>query len=281
MTRAPTFYTLLSQAIAEFSSRGFDSQQRLDEWLRVLEHAVRTVLIPERQLREHLHDFLAQTFTRVTSDKTIFATHRGIDRFTLASIRPKLRRELDRRILASSNLITLNREASIQRTLQRFAGWATSIPIGGSSDPKRREVTDRVRKATSSLPYEERRVIIDQGHKLVASIDDIIAVDGGAIAGQWHHVMERGSGYQPRPVHVSRDKKYYVIREGWAYRQGLIKAMGSQFTDSITQPGQEINCRCKYQYIYNLRDLPAVMLTKKGQEKLRQVRLIAKGMSHA
>lgn len=276
----PTFYTLLSQAVSEFSTHGFDSQKRLDDWLCIIERAARAILIPERQLREQLHDLLTRTFRRETSDRVLLTAHSGIDRFTLAAIKPKLRRELDRRILASASLIKLNREASIQRTLQRFAGWVTSVPIGGSNDPQQRKVAARIRKATSNLPYEERRVVVDQGHKLISAIDDIVARDGGAIAAEWAHVEEAGEAYDPRPQHVARNKKIYVLRKGWAYRQGLIKAMGNQFTDSITQPGEEINCRCRYRYIYNLRDLPAAMITKKGQAELYRVRSAIERMSY-
>ena len=73
----------------------------------------------------------------------------------------------------------------IEKTMRRFQGWSTSIPPGGVSAEKKADVKKDVRKSLKQLPYEERRVIVDQGHKLVASISEIIASDGGAIAGRW------------------------------------------------------------------------------------------------
>jgi hypothetical protein len=40
------------------------------------------------------------------------------------------------------------------------------------------------------------------------------------------------------------------------------------YTDQITQPAEEVNCRCYYEYIYNLADLPDEMLTEKGRKDL-------------
>ena len=36
--------------------------------------------------------------------------------------------------MASAKLIKLNRDAAIERTLQRFSGWSTSIPVGGTAE---------------------------------------------------------------------------------------------------------------------------------------------------
>jgi hypothetical protein len=58
--------------------------------------------------------------------------HQGISRFTLNYLEPKLRTELDRRILASVDLIQLNRRKAIDTTLSRFSGWASSIPSADS-----------------------------------------------------------------------------------------------------------------------------------------------------
>jgi hypothetical protein len=47
-----------------------------------------------------------------------------------------------------------------------------------------------------------------------------------------------------------------------------MKPSKAGYTDEITQPAEEVYCRCYYEYIYNLDALPAVMLTKKGQAAL-------------
>jgi hypothetical protein len=265
------FYQVVSEAINDLIEHGFDSQERLDDWLRRLESAARALLVPRSVLEHALRDGLQRVFARTTTTANLLKVHRGISQYTLEMIKPKLRTELDRRILASASLIKLNREASVQRTLQRFAGWATSIPIGGTDVAERAEVKATVRRGIAGLPFSERLVIHDQGAKLVSAIDEIVSRDGGAIAGIWRHVME-GGGYQARPEHIARNNKVYLIRDSWAKRDGLVKPGPPGYTDEITQPAEEIACRCRYVYLFALRDVPADMLTKKGKEALEDVR---------
>lgn len=272
------FYQVLGEAVDDLMAFGFDSQERLNNWVRKLEEAARATLVPISVLDRSIRDMLMRVYQRTVQNDRLLKRHEGISEYTLASIKPKLRGELDRRILASAELIRLNRDASIQRTLQRFAGWATSIPVGGTDVAERAEVKQNVRRGIAGLPFEERRVIIDQGHKLAAAVDDIVARDGGAIAAIWHHVNE-GGGYQARPEHVKRDGTIFVIRDNWALQKHLMKLAGHQYTDQLTQPGEEVFCRCWYEYIYNLRDLPAEMITAKGREELELARRRIAGMA--
>lgn len=267
--RGQSFYQVLNDAIADLMEHGFDSQERLEQWLERIHLAARASLIPEDVLQRELTDALARTYHR--SVNGLIRAHKGIGEFTLQSIKPKLRAELDRRILASASLIKLNREASVQNTLQRFAGWATSIPIGGTEMAQRREVSTQVRRSIAGLPFEERRVVIDQGHKLIAAVNEIVATDGGAIAAIWRHARE-GGGYQARPEHESRNTHIFVIRGNWALQAGFMRLAGRQYTDQIEAPGELIYCRCQYQYLYNLRDLPLEMLTELGRAELARVR---------
>jgi hypothetical protein len=271
MPVAKSFYQVLTAAIADLSEHGFDSQERLDRWLMEIRRAAQQALIPEEVLRRELRQNLTQLYERLVDGGKLARLHKGISQFTIANIKPSLRAELDRRILGSANLIKLNRQASIERTLQRFAGWATSVPAGGSDVVARKEVNQNVRRAIAGLPFEERRVVIDQGHKLSAAVSNIVARDGGAIAAQWRHVME-GGGYQARPAHVARNKRIYLIRDSWAHRERLVKPNEDGYTDEITAPGEEVYCRCAYSYIFALRDLPSSMLTEKGRAELTRVR---------
>lgn len=265
------FFEVLTAAINDLMEHGFDSQERLDDWLRKLSDAARQSLIPESVLQRSLNDALGQVYWRNVGGGRLMKAHPGVSQFTLERIKPRLRAELDRRILASANLIKLNRQASIARTLQRFAGWASSVPIGGTEVEKRKEVKQTIRRGIAALPFEERRVVIDQGHKLVAAINDIVATDGGAIALIWHHVKE-GGGYQARPIHVKRDGKIFVLRGNWALEQGLMKPAGAQYYDEVTAVASEPFCRCGAEYLYTLRDLPEKMLTAAGKAALLEAR---------
>lgn len=281
MASKDSFYAVLSEGIAYFAEHGFESQEILEEWLRRLETAARASLVPQSVLERAVRESLQRVFTRTTTNAALLRTHPGISQFTLQMIKPKLRLELDRRILASAGLIKLNREASVQRTLQRFSGWATSIPIGGTDVVNRKEVKAQVRRGIAGLPFEERRVVIDQGMKLAAAINEIVATDGGAIGGYWHHVAEGPPAYDSRPEHVARDGKFYVLRGNWAMEAGFMKLAGRQYYDEITAAGQEIFCRCSMTWQHNLRDLPSDMLTSKGKEELKRVRAQITRFQHA
>jgi hypothetical protein len=125
-----------------------------------------------------------------------------------------------------------------------------------------------VGKSVAQVKFERRRVEVDQGHKLAANISNIVAVDNGAIAAEWHSHW-RQTHYNFRHSHKERDGKIYAIRDSWAVKQGLINK-GAGYTDEMTAPGQEVFCRCFMRYITSLRRVPDEMLTEKGREWLKE-----------
>ena len=66
--------------------------------------------ISEDRLREKLNETLSGLYESLVGRGKILATNPGVSRFTLDRVKPALRAELDRRIMASANLIKLNRE---------------------------------------------------------------------------------------------------------------------------------------------------------------------------
>ena len=264
-----TFYETLTEAVAWFSEHGYTSAKKVDEWVARIQSAAKRSLISERELDKQLRATLSAIYARLLRPGGMQQYQIGEPRFTVANIRPKLRAELDRRILASANLIKLNRETAIQKTLQRFQGWATSIPAGGSDATGRQAAKGEIRKALAQLPFEERRVAIDQGHKLVSSINSIVAHDGGAIAAKWRSHY-RQAGYDYREDHKERDfdvaRSMYLIRDSWAHQRGYVKPGKLGYLDEVTQPGFEPFCRCSCVYVFSLNKMPDDMLTAKGRE---------------
>ena len=240
--------------------------------MAALDKAARASLMPEHQMREQMQQAFRGVYRRLVENGGIAQFHPGVQRFTIQQVLPKLRAELDRRILASAQLIKLNREAAIQKTLQRFSGWSTSIPAGGTKTADRVEEKDKVRKSLAQLPFEERRVLIDQTHKLTSALNETLATGGGAIAAKWFSHW-RQAGYDYREDHKERDGVVYAIRGNWALEKGLMKPGAAGFVDDITKPGEEVFCRCSYRYIYNLRSLPEDMLTAKGRDELKTTRI--------
>jgi hypothetical protein len=269
-----TFYETLTAAVKDLLEHGFDSKERIEYWVEQIALAAEKSLIPHSTMTAMLKKSLTTAFERATNHARLMKAHPGIGKFTVDRIRPALRAELDRRIMASADLITLNRKASVDRTLRRFVGWASSVPAGGSKVQDRVATKTAVRRGIAGLPFEERRVIIDQGHKLVVAVNDIIARDGGAVAAVWEHVMETTPGYDPRPAHVARDGVLFVIRNNWAIEKGYMKLAGRQYTDEIEQPAELVFCRCKYRYLYTVRALPSDMITERGAEALAEARRV-------
>lgn len=268
MTLAET----ITAATNDFTTRGYVSPEQLAYWQARIREAAIGELVPPHELASVLNRSLAAIYGRLIDHGQVIKHHPGVSRFTIDKLRPHLRGELNKRIMASADLIKLNRDQAIEKTIQRFSGWATSIPAGGSDAVDKRETKALVQKSMKQLPFEERRVLTDQGHKLTASISDVIAKDGGAIAMVWHSNW-RQRGYNYREDHKERDELTYAIKGSWAIERGLMKKGPAGYTDDITAPAEEPFCRCRGTYIYNLRSLPEIMITAKGKSELERVRL--------
>lgn len=266
-----SFYSVVSDAIRYYEEHGFQSAEELQIWVNRIRKAAVDSLVPESVLNEELSRTLGGIYKRLIDDGQILKAHQGAGRFTVERLKPKLRTELDRRMMVSRGLIKLNREQMVEKTVQRFAGWASSVPAGGSRAVEVKDVKNNIRKALTSLPFEERRCAIDQGHKFTAALNNIIAVDGGAIAMRWHSKW-RQPGYNYRKDHKERDGKIFLLRSSWAKEKGLVKPGSDGYYDDITKVAEEVSCSCQAEWIYAIRGLPPDMLTKKGEEELAAAR---------
>ena len=262
-----SFPTIVQRAIADISEHGFDTESRIEFWLGELRKSAQAYLMSEAEMTERLRDALGAIYARLIDKGQYARYHQGVGQFTVNKMRPYLRAELDRRIYASANLISLNRDESIKATLRRFQGWATSVPAGGDRDGSRAETAKSVKKSLQQMPFVERRVIIDQGHKLTGAINEIIATDGGAIAVIWRSHW-REANYNFRKDHKERDGHVYLIRDSWAHKDKLVQPGPDGYYDEITAVAQEPFCRCWGVYIYSVRRLPDDMVTPKGRASL-------------
>jgi len=260
------FYRVLARALAEFAQHGYDSKARLDYWLGELRMAANKSLPGMEETRRTLNQVLGKRFRNATSKTAFKRHHPDLTQYTIQRVGPKLAPLLERRILAGVDLIRLNREQSIEKVLQRFSGLVTSIPEGGSRAVETGEAKKQIGKSLRQMRFEERRVVVDQGHKLISAINRTVAEEGNAIAGTWHSNF-RQIGYDARIDHANRDSKVYLIRGNWAQEEGLVKVGPAGYSDEITQAGEEPFCRCSMVYIYNIRALPDDMLTQKGLER--------------
>jgi hypothetical protein len=263
------FRELLLSALKHFAARGYTNEVDLQQWLIKLHVALEHEIPADANTRKELAGVLDRIFTR---DVVLGGVQRrvpGVARYTIDRVAPRLRAELDRRIFAGADLIRLNRRATIDKTLQRFSGWVTSVPSGGSNVTNLREVASDIGKATKQLKFERRRVAIDQGHKLSAAVASVVAEGNGAIAAIWHDRGEHDKGYDARPEHLKRSERIFLVRDSWALKEGLVKKSGLSFTDSIEQPAELPYCSCWYEYITSPRALPEALITARGRAWLK------------
>jgi hypothetical protein len=266
-----TFDECLRAAIADFVDHGFDSQERLDFWLNELKIHAERFLANKVQRENALAMAFEAIYRRLISSRGILRYHPGVSAMTLQHVAPLFRAELERRIMVSADMIRVNRAQAISDTLERFRGWASSIPDGGTRAEDKRETRVKLAKNFNQLSYRERFVANDQGHKFAAALNQTLADQNGAIALRWASRW-RALNYHYRPDHKERDGQVYLMRNSWAQRQGLVKPGEAGYYDEVTAVGQEPNCRCSAVFIYALSRLPEDMLTQKGKAKLEQAR---------
>jgi len=271
----PGFRTLLIEGLRKFAAEGYRSESDLQEWMQRLQAALEIELPSDEESKAALARILESVYAR---DMRTGIAKRvpGVSRYTLSRVAPHLRAELDRRVWAGADLIKLRKRAATQQSLQRFAGWTTSVPPGGFPRiPKDdlRDVAREIGMPVATLKYERRRLAIDQGHKLSAAVAHVVAEGEGAIAGIWHDRGESDHSYDARPEHLARSGKFFLVRDSWAIEQGLIKRGSAKYTDEITEPAFEVYCSCWYEWVTTPHDLPEDMLTAKGRAWISGVRL--------
>lgn len=237
-----TYYETIQAAVADVAIHGYDSEERIAYWAEEIRKAAERSMRTEAEIDAMVREAMASVFRRQVDQGGVLRLNPGVTPYTLERVKPALRQELSKRISASANLIKLNRPQAVDKTLQRFRGWATSVPEGGSDQVDRAQIKRDVFKPLSQLSFEERRVVIDQNHKLLNSINTTVAVDGGAIGADWvSHKYQ--AGYDGRPEHNARDGKFFLVRGSWADKAGYVKPLpGNGYTDDVEQPGEWVFC---------------------------------------
>ncbi len=235
----------------------FSRDPDMDElvrWLNRLRDALRGEMPTDEMIHAMVKRYLSGRYRTVT--KSINVRHALPRRIGPEAIAAEFRPYLQDRIRASVELIKLNRDEEIERQLRRFAGWATGARIAQKGSDDFAELKKGTHKALSSMTYVRRRVCIDQGHKLMAAIDDTIAQQYGALAREWRHIIPH-AGYDSRKEHLARDHKIYAVRGAKG-----VKPDKNGYVDELDdQPGELPYCSCFYLSIYNPDELPEDMRT--------------------
>ena len=266
-----SYLEVLQAAIADITANGYDSEERIRYWSEEIRRAAERSMKSDAEIDRMVREAMTEVYRKQVEAGGVIKRNPGVSKYTLEQVKPELRAELDRRIAASADLIKLRRPQTIDLTLQRFRGWATSVPAGGSRVVEKGKEKENLRKALAQSDYAMRRVIIDQSHKLANAINDTVAIGGGAVGATWMSHKNQ-PGYNGRPDHNARDGKFFLLRGSWADQAGYVKPAGHQYTDEVTQPGEEVFCRCAWTWKFSLRSIPPECLTERGKEALAEAR---------
>lgn len=261
------FKEIVKKEVERVSKKGYDRAAQMAPAVKAIRIGAQKAAGPEIKAVQQIKLDLTAIFDKATAPAAIQKSIPWIKPFTVEKIKPELRPELTKAIRASTALIKLNREEAIRKTEQRFAGWMSSVPASGNPLKDSKEVVDQIEKPLRSLSYEGRRLAIDQGHKMIANINHIVAKQNDAIAAIWHSHWRR-PGYKYRADHKDVDGHIFLIRDSWAMKDGLIKKGDLKFIDEFEMVGQLPYCSCYYQYISNLSEIPERYLTEKGKKFL-------------
>lgn len=250
----------LRQLIERFEKdfTGEFEQSVLEHWIPLIRSALRREYPSNDDIYGQASRLLNVRFKSIARGAR--KRHRiSVNRFGPELISEQYRPMLADRIRASAELIKLNRDEEIERQLRRFVGWATGgLPNQQKRDDKG-ELKKGVTKSLKSLSFERRRVCIDQGHKLLAAVDDAISAEYGAIAKKWRHVIPH-AGYQSRKEHLELDGKVFAVKGNDAIKSGRMKKGPNGYAEDFhTQPALEPFCRCWFETIYDVSDLPQDM----------------------
>jgi hypothetical protein len=257
------FLTTLKDAIADILADGY-SEAAVTKWSHALgEAAEETMGSPEKRVAA-VRANLNALYRRVERGGLTSEHSRRVD---IVKLKPVLKALRDEAVGEAAARVIEHREDVIQRTIAKFVDWAESVPVGGGRH-SRKVAYRNIREPMVRLSTSERAVVVDTERDLRSQLSDAIADGSGAIAAIWHSRW-RVPGYNYRKEHKARDENFYAIRGSWAMQDRLIR-QGAGFTDGFERPGEWRHCRCHYEYVYDLGDLPDTMLTARGRARLRR-----------
>lgn len=207
--------------------------------------------------------------------------NKNLKGWRLNELKPQMRKQLRERINFSLNLIKTQDAQRMSILQSRFLDWLSSKDSEAVKKPSLKESL-KAEKLIRKNDKHYNMILKDQTRKMISNFDNTVAEHYKALGFFWktrrdNRVVGKPGGKNPKGSeihgdHYSREDKFYFFKDNWAVAKGLINKAHkdfrwAEFEDGL--PGQPINCRCYAYNIYELEDIPKELLSKKGEEYLK------------
>ncbi len=254
MMKKATFYTTLILAVADVEANGYDPA-RVENWVLLL------IMLADESFKarqkKDVRAFFQMHQKRYLKPINMKKVHSDLN---ITLYPDEFQSELLARLAITDSLIEALRDRTIDDMTRQFIGWASSV-VPGTKNKNSADVLKRIN--VNNISDHEIRIVYDQKDKMLESMGFYIAKKYGAICGVWHSLW-RVPGYNYRADHKEKDLRYYFFREAAPVRAGFIRH-GVSYVDDEVLPGSEINCKCHYSYLYDIRSIPAEYLSNFGK----------------
>jgi hypothetical protein len=141
-----------------------------------------------------------------------------------------------------------------------------------SENPASRELKLKVtaiKRAFRDLTKWDRFFSTVKNNSFPSAINRTFSFEGNPLAVKWSYSsLDETGEFRNVYSHKELADRLYAIRGNWALEKGLMKPGPHGYVEDAPVPGEEFDCMCRYQFIYNLRGLPESMLTPKGSSEL-------------
>lgn len=211
--------------------------------------------------------------------KNDFRKNHKISAYDMRDVSPEFRKILEKRVLNSLNAIKIKDKKLLLELESRFVEFMMN-----DKDKTIKNLRENLR-ANETIKQSKnyvRNILRDQATRMNDDIDYTNGMLNGAIGLIWHtqednRVVGNPSGKYPignelHNNHYKRNNVFFALKDSYATKKGLLNASIFEDLEDIKNAGRAINCRCDYEYIYDLRDVPSMYLSKKGIEYINKLK---------
>jgi len=198
---------------------------------------------------------------------------------TFERLEPKIRSTFAACVKEAQEQAEPFRRSELQKALAAFEQWAKSIPLGGTKDRAYREAARDVRQALKAFPQWDKAYCGHKAYNFPTAVSRLFSEGSGGASPQGTQyagpiaAIWRWGAWTHETEHERFNGRAFVVRGNWAITKGFINQSVAMYTDQMPHPGDD-NCRCHYQYLYSLRDLPPELLSREGKEALAKAKAV-------